>query len=254
MSKQILFLFLIFFVSNKINSQLVNIESRRMQTDSIRFVLKGDLLFNYSNNNNDYFFRIGSSVTTQFKSKDLKSIYFILGNYNLTRSRIKDFQNSWFIHLRFNQKLNNLFRIEAFIQSQNNKLLIIDSRHLIGAGLRLKFISKDQFKAYLGNSYMYEIEKSGLANNKSYNHRNSTYLSFNMNLKNSNIDLTNTIYFQPLYESIRNHRILEQFKVELPISKTLKISGLFNYFYTSETPLGEEDFSSNLNLGLTLEL
>ncbi len=245
----ILFLFVLFYGHS--NAQLVNIESKRMQLDSIRFALKSDLFFNYANNNGGYLFQIGSSLTTQLKSKDLKKIYFFIGNYNLIRSKAQDFQNSWFFHLRYNQKLSDLFRLEAFIQNQNNELLTINRRNLIGAGIRLKFISKKSIKAYLGNAYMYEIENVKSTDQKYYNNRNSSYLSITFNLPKTKLDLTSTTYFQPLYSNLNNHRILQQFKSEIPISKSISFSTLFDYFYNSFSPSEDKDFSSNLYFGLT---
>lgn len=254
MIKQFFILFVFLFFYGQSNAQLVNIESKRMQLDSIRFALKSDLFFNHSNNNGGYLFQIGSSMTTQLKSRDLKKIYFFIGNYNLIRSKAQDFQNSWFFHLRYNQKLNNLFRFEAFVQNQNNELLKINSRNLVGAGIRLKFISKKSIKAYFGNSYMYEIENVKSTNKKYYNNRNSSYLSFSFNLPKTKLDLTSTTYFQPLYSSINNHRILQQFRSEIPLSKSISFSTLFDYFYNSFSPDEDKDFSSNLYFGLTFNM
>lgn len=246
------FLFIVLHI--QIQAQLVNIESKRMQVDSVRFALKSDLLFNYSNNNGDYLFQIGSNVTTQVKSKDLKKIYFFIGNYNLIRSKDQDFQNSWFLHFRYNQKLSQLFRLEAFIQSQNNALLTITNRNLAGVGIRLKLISTENTKAYFGNAYMYEIEEIDATQQQFYNHRNNTYLSLTHAWKKANLDLTGTVYFQPLYKDIGNHRILSQLKAELPITKIVSLSALFNYFYNSFIPGAAKDYSSNLMVGFTFEI
>ena len=235
-------------------AQLVNIESKRMQLDSIRFALKSDILLDYTDNNGDYIFQIGSNLTTQLKSKDLKKIYFFIGNYKLIRSQDQDFQNSWFFHLRYNQKLSDLFRLEAFVQNQNNTLLTITSRNLVGAGIRLKFISTENTKAYFGNSYMYEIERIDATNQQFYNHRNSSYLSINQSFKKTRLDLTGTVYFQPLYRYIGNHRILGQCKAELPITKIISLSALYNYFFSSFSPNAENDRSAHLSFGLTFTL
>ncbi len=234
--------------------QLVNIESKRMQKDSIRFALKSDVLLDYTDNNGDYIFQIGSNLTTQLKSKNLKKIYFFIGNYNLIRSQDQDFQNSWFFHLRYNQKLSDLWRLEAFVQNQNNTLLTITSRNLVGAGIRLKFISTQHTKAYFGNSYMYEIEEIDATNQRFFNHRNSSYLSINQSFKNTKLDVTGTVYFQPLYDYIGNHRILCQLKAELPITEVISLSALYNYFYSSFSPTAENDRSSNLSFGLTFTI
>ncbi|NNJ89663.1 MAG: DUF481 domain-containing protein, partial [Eudoraea sp.] len=131
-----------------------------MQVDSVRFVLKTDLLFDYSNNNGNYLSQFTGNIATQFKSKDLKRIYMFIGSFNTERSKDQDFQKSYFLHLRLNQKLTSVLRFEAFIQDQYNALLSINKRKLVGAGLRVKFISTPNVKAYFGNAYMYEHEKT----------------------------------------------------------------------------------------------
>lgn len=253
-SKFIIFLFFMLCFSNSVISQLVNIESQRMQSDSVRFALKSDLLFNYTDNNGNYIIQIGSNIAAQLKAKDLKKTYFFIGNYNLIRSKDEEFQNSWFLHLRYNQKLSKLFRLEAFLQNQNNTQLTITSRNLIGAGIRLKFISTETGKAYFGNSYMYEIERISETGQQFYNHRNSSYLSLSQHFRKTKLDVIGTVYFQPLYDNISNHRILAQLKAELPISKRLSFSALYNYFYASFPETATSDSSSTLQLGLTFQI
>lgn len=251
---RITFLLFLHFFWGTLQAQLVNIESKRMQLDSVRFALKSDVFFNYTDNNGDYIFQVGSNLTAQVKSRDLKRIYFFIGNYNLIRSEAQDFQNSWFFHLRYNQKLSPLFRIEAFLQNQNNTLLTITRRNLVGGGIRLKWISKESTKAYFGNAYMYEIEKIAATDQQFYNHRNSSYLSVSHAVKKPALDFTGTVYFQPLYRAVGNHRILCQLKAELPLTSVISLSALYNYFYSSFSPVAESDRSSNLSAGLTITI
>lgn len=239
------------FIGMSAQAQLVNIESKRMQTDSVRFALKADAQFNYSNQNGDSYHAIGSNLTTQFKSADLKKIYFLMGNFNLVRAEGKDYQNAWFVHGRYNRKLSNLFRLEGFVQYQENELLVIDSRFLLGAGVRLKLLSGEHLGAYLGNAAMYEIERSSEYNQKDFQWRHSAYFSLNYSPEGNRINLTNTLYFQPLYEDLGNYRILEQFRVEMPVSSALSVTGTFNYSLISVTPADTRDYTSNVLFGLS---
>lgn len=241
------------FMVGSMHAQLVNIETIRMQTDSTRLVLNSDFLFNYSNTDGTYIYQFHLGLNTQYKTKDLKNIFFFSGNAQLIRSQDQDFQNGWFIHLRYNRKLGDSekLRLEAFIQDQNNALLSINSRNLVGLGLRFKLINKETIWSYLGNSYMYEKEVSDLAGQTYYNHRNSTYLSLTLRLPESRLELVNTIYFQPLYTDINNFRVLEQFKIEMPLRGNLRVSTLFNYFYNNINPFGTSEFTSSLSVGLT---
>lgn len=243
-----------FFASQAAVAQLVNIETRRMQTDSVRFAMVADAWFNYSKQNDDYVYSVSANTTWQWKSRDLKKIFFVLGNYSLVSTQDQDYQNSWLLHGRYNRKISQLFRTEAFLQHQNNKLLVIDSRFLAGAGIRLKVVDKDHLSAYLGQSVMYEIEESSGFDQKNYNWRHNAYFSLSLTTKDEKVSLTNTIYFQPLYRAISNHRILQQFKIEVPVSKVISLSGSYNYFLMSETPAGVSDSSSNVYFGLSFSI
>lgn len=235
-------------------AQLVNIEAKRMQTDSIRFVLKSDVLFNYTDTNEAYVLKFGSNITTQIKSKDLNKTYFLVWNYDLVRTDEKDVQNSWFLHARYNQELSDLFRLEAFVQNQNNTQLTIISRNLVGAGIRFKLINKERTKAYFGNSYMYEVEKLNAIDQWYYNHRNSSYLSLTQSFEKAHLDLIATLYFQPLYRDLENHRVLGQFKAEMPLTHHISLTALYNYFYTGFSSDLQDDRSSTINIGITLNL
>lgn len=65
---------LFFLTCTTLQAQLVNIEGKRMQTDSVRFVLKNDFSFSYYNNNGTLTYQISNDLTAQVKSKDLKKI------------------------------------------------------------------------------------------------------------------------------------------------------------------------------------
>ena len=242
------------FVANTAIGQLVNIESRRMQTDSIRFVLKNDFALSYNDNNGKYIYQISNGLSTQLKSKDLRKIFLLLGNYNIIRTKDTDFRNSWFLHFRVNYKLSNLFRVESFAQSQYDKLLDVNSRNLLGAGVRFKLVSKENLKLYIANAYMYEVERSDEFATNYFNHRNSSYLSLTWHFPKSKITLLNTTYYQPLYKDFNDFRFLEQFKAEYEVSKNLKLFTLYNYYYDSVTPKDRAQYTSNVKFGLSVNL
>lgn len=234
--------------------QLVNIESKRMQTDSIRFVFNGDLSFNYTNNDGAYIYKVKNNITSQFKSKDLNKIFLLIGDFGLIRSEEKDFENSWFLHLRYNQEISNLFRLEAFVQGQNNKILDVNGRYLVGVGSRFKLISKNNFRMYWGNAYMYEYEISDFLDEQFENHRFSSYLSFSVEVPNSSLSVSNTAYFQPLFKDFSDFRVLEQLKVNVAINKKLSMFALLDYYYDSNTPRDRKQFSTQSSVGLGLNL
>lgn len=257
-NKNLMYSFLIFsmflFFSKNMNAQLVNIESRRMQTDSTRFVLNSDLLFSYTDNDDEYILQTNANLSAQLKSKDYKKIYFLISNYSIIRSNDEEFQNSWFVHLRFNRKLSEKFVLENFIQSQNDQNLTIVQRNLAGVGLRYKLMTSKNTRIYLGNSYMYEMEIVEDSNEILYNHRNNSYISANQFFTGLNLKFTGTLYFQPLYKSIKNNKTLAQLKAEVPLHKNISFSALLNYFVIQFGSDLENDKSTNVNFGFTFKI
>ncbi|APS37809.1 MULTISPECIES: DUF481 domain-containing protein [Salegentibacter] len=231
-------------------AQLVNIETKRLQTDSTRFVLNADFAFNHSNNDGVSVNQINGTLTTQLKSKDLKKTYLFLGNYRLIDADEGNLQNSWFLHTRFNYKFNQLLRFEAFLQGQYNQLLVVEQRNLVGAGLRLKWMNRENFSGYLGNSYMYEVEYSDRAGTTEYKHRNSTYLSVSYLSKSKNFSVTNTVYYQPLYKNLKDYRLLEQFRLDIPLAEWFKVFTIYDYYFDSKTPLNTREYTSQLQIGV----
>ena len=231
-------------------AQLVNIETKRLQTDSTRFVLNADFAFNHSNNDGVSVNQVNGTLTTQLKSKDLKRTYLFLGNYRLIDADEGNLQNSWFLHTRFNYKFNQLLRFEAFLQGQYNQLLVVEQRNLVGAGLRLKWMNRENFSGYLGNSYMYEVEYSDRAGTTEYNYRNSTYLSVSYLSKSKNFSVTNTVYYQPLYKNLKDYRLLEQFRLDIPLAEWFKVFTIYDYYFDSKTPLNTREYTSQLQIGV----
>jgi hypothetical protein len=277
--RRIILQLLAIFITTNAFSQVINIESLRMHTDDDKFVLKNNLRFSYNSNNGLENYFISNSLGTQLKSSDLNKIYLFLADYKVLRSEGQTLQNSWYLHFRFNNKLDKLFntksiRFEAFAQHQYNENLIINTRNLAGAGLRFKVISRENedankkiketenyshddlkstMRLYFGYAYMYEEEKSDAFDKHFTNQRNSTYLSFNFVFPNG-IKMINTIYYQPLFRDFGDYRISEEFQLSIKLTESLDLTGNFSYYLDSVTPQGMKDKASNLSLGLGLTL
>lgn len=245
------YLLLIIFslIPGLLSAQLVNIESKRMQADSVRFTLSADISFNHTNNDGNQVNQIDAAFTTQLKSKDLRKIYFLLGNYKLIDSEERNLENAWFLHGRFNYKFSPILAFETFLQGQFNQLLIVEQRNLVGVGARVKWMDRARFSGYAGNSYMYEVEYSETAETTNYNHRNSTYLTLSYSPKTAKFSVANTVYYQPLYRDLSDYRILEQFRLDIPLSKWLKFFTIYDYYFDSKTPLNTKEYTSNLSIG-----
>ena len=225
-----------------------------MQEDSMRFIFRGDFGTSYNDNNGRYLLQIGTNATSQFKSKDLSSTLFIIADYSLIRAEEQDFENSLFLHVRFNQKLSDRFGIESFAQSQRNKILEVISRHLVGGGVRWNVIAGNQANLNLGMAYMYEAERIEEVKDRFKNHRFSSYLSLNWSIPNSNAQLISTTYYQPLISDFGDHQFLEQLKLDVGINEHINIFAAFQYFRDSMTPKGNNQYSSSTLFGIGILL
>lgn len=291
--KVLIMLVLVLFQSKAVAQSLANIESQRIKSGDKRFVLDGGFRFSYFNNNGNYWLNIGSGINAQFKNKDFNKIYLIIGSYNLARSKSEKFQDSWFLHFRFNYKIKKILeskpesrplRFESFIQSSRNEQFIVNSRNLIGAGLRLKLIlseptnkpkpdtsrftglsvpneepastkgaNRPTIILYLGSSYMYEEEKSDVFDTNFFNHRYSSYASLKV-LVNDHFSIVSNTYYQPLFSNFKDYNFFEQIILSTKINEQLSFDTQFNYFHDNIIPGGGKYFTSSFSAGITIAL
>jgi len=123
LNNRLLITIICFLFYNNIWSQLVNVESQRIQSDSIRFVLNADLSYTNQKNNNEKLSLFTASIASQIKTKSLKDIFLVLLNVDYSEANNQQLSNSLMAHLRYNRKIFNQFRLEAFYQYQKNKIL-----------------------------------------------------------------------------------------------------------------------------------
>ena len=65
----------------------------KMHTASVRFALKNDFILSLTNNNGNPILSVTNSLTTQAKTKDLRKILLLSGNYKLILATDEDFAN-----------------------------------------------------------------------------------------------------------------------------------------------------------------
>lgn len=254
MSNRLKLIFLVVSIFNTSYAQLVNIESMRMHTDSVRFASKSDFSSWYSNNNGSYVFANSISSTSQFKTRNLKNIFLILGNINSIISKETKYLNSWLAHTRYNHKFNKWFGAELFFQYGGNGILDVNERMIIGAGPRFKLIARKRMNFYLGESFMLDFERNTDLSRSFYNLRNNFYISTTIDVIKSKVELINTFYWQAVYTKIGDYNVLNQLKINCPITKKFNTFILMDYFLDKITPLDRSQYYFNTKLGIGLNL
>jgi hypothetical protein len=235
------------------NAQVVNIESQRIHTDSVRRGGEFNFNYSYSNVNSKSLSIFDGSLSLQQKSKDLKTIWLILGNLELSKAKNEDFENASFLHLRYNRKINPWLRWEVFTQVQSNLPIGVRVRYLAGTGPRFKLITSTNFNLYFGSLYMYEREKitDSVILKKTFN-RNSSYLSFSINLPPVKGEIISTTYYQPSLANFSNYRIYTENRLSFSITKRFRTQTTFRYFFDSRPPKGINNYTTAFDQGFAL--
>jgi Protein of unknown function, DUF481 len=223
-------------------AQLVNIEARRIHSDSIRQAGEFNFDYSYSDVNKKKLTVFNTALVLQQKSKNLKDYLLLLANAELSKARNEDFENATFLHLRFNHKYNKLLRWEVFTQLQSNLPIGVKLRFLSGTGPRFKLLNSSFINVYLGCLYMLEYEKTTGGVN-STGHRNSSYVSLSVDIPQLKAELISTTYFQPLFNNLQDYRILSENRLDFHITKKFKVQTSFRYYFDSRPPEGINNYT-----------
>ena len=215
-------------------AQIVNIEGERYTTDTTGWRGNYNLGFTYGKQAVSYF-AFSNTAHVQYKSK--KSLYLILGSVDLLKTKDKQFVNSGFFHFRYNYKIKNWLRWEAFTQIQYNKLNGIYLRYLLGTGPRFKAVQVEKFKTYIGTLYMLEYEINTDKTQKLLQGRFSAYLSFSFRPIKT-VEIVSTTYYQPRFDVIKDYRISTDNSLSFKFHKILSFGINFRLNYDSRPPEG----------------
>lgn len=235
------------------SAQIVNIESARMQSDTTGW--KGELGAAFSlAQNTSKIFQATLDAHLQYKTKNDRGIWFILGNLGFLKVGGDRFVADDLLHLRYNKKINNWLRWEFFGQYQNNIITQIDSRILLGSGPRFKLVNTEKFRLYAATLLMNEWEKERTSPVINHNNiRNSTYISFSW-LPEKKVEILSTAYFQPQVNKFKDHRILNQVALKILATVHLGMFVKWNYLYDS-FPAGDAPHNTyNFTTGFTYNL
>lgn len=242
-------LILLAAVSVNIFSQVVNVESRRMRTDTTGWTGSAEGSFQLSKTV-DEIFDFGALLHMQYKGKN--DLWLFLNEARIIKGAGTQFVNAGFAHIRYNRKVTKeLLRWEVFTQYQYNKALEVGQRVLAGTGPRFKIFDSDIFRAYAASLYMFEFQESVDKTIIERNHRTSSYLSVTLEL--SRIEISNTTYYQPNMKELKDYRVLSQSDLKIKLTEDLKFKTGFNYRYDTRPFPGVPQVTYYLSNGILFE-
>ena len=213
-----------------LSAQIVNIESQRLQSDTLGWLGSFGTNFLFEKNAVQI---VNVNLNAHVEYKTPKSLYLFIGNYNFLKGGGETLSDNLFYHLRYNYKINKWLRWEAFTQLQQNNVTGIALRLLAGTGPRFKISLNKQLAFYAATAAMYEYEKEQTTP-PVYHHniRSSSYISFTYKPV-ENTELTGTLFYQPLYKKFSDYRILNEINLKFKIIKHYSFIAGWYYLYDS---------------------
>ncbi len=113
--KKALLVLAVLFFSIAGKTQIVNVESARMQSDTVGWQGSFGAAFSMTRNTIKIF-GANADAHLQYKTSNDQGLWLILGNYNLLKVSGKNFLSDGLFHLRYNRKVNEWLRWEFFGQ------------------------------------------------------------------------------------------------------------------------------------------
>jgi len=222
--------YVIFFLSFTSFSQVVNIETLRKASDTTKWTGSVSLYVSLIKNKNDIF-RIANKAHVQYK--DQTNLWLFVNDLNLEKVEGNSLVNRGTQHLRYNRKLSERIKWEAFGQVQYDAISQIDFRGLVGTGPRFKLSKNEDYLFYLGTLIMYEHEKASNAivtNRIQRDVRGSAYLSLSL-YPTETISVISTSYYQPKLDRFSDYRFSSNTSILFEIFKDFAFKTNFNYFH-----------------------
>jgi hypothetical protein len=230
-------------------TQIVNIESARMQSDTTGWMGNASAALALTKNTEQVF---SSEVDAHVQYKSRKSLYLLLGSYGFLKAAGTNLIDNSFFHFRYNYKLNSVVRWEVFTQVQKNAVTGISSRFLIGTGPRFKIFSNKLIRLYAASLLMYEREDETNSDIIQNNARSSSYVSFTIT-PNKQVEIISTSFFQPLLNNWNDYRILNQVSIRVKAAKKIALQVKWNYLNDSRPVTGVPSVNYSLSTGVNYE-
>ena len=210
-------------------SQVINVETLRKATDSAKWTGSVSLDVSLIKNKNNIF-KIANKAHVQYNNK--KDLYLFINDLKFEKLEGSSFVNKGTQHFRYNRKVSEVVKMEAFVQAQYDAVSEIDFRGLAGLGPRFKLYGSDDYRFYLGTLVMYEYEKASEIEDDIVREtiRASTYVSFSM-YPTDYLSIISTSYYQPRLSSFGDFRLSTDTAVLFKILETLAFKTSFTYSY-----------------------
>lgn len=147
-----------------------------------------------------------------------------------------------FAHARFNERFEDWFSWEAYLQAESNRFRALSRRALVGSGPRFTREVSESFSMFYGTAYMFELaeySKDLPPRDAPVDraHRWSHYGGFSFDIIDE-VNFTTTNYYQPRFDEFGDYRAL--LTAGLRFSVTQRLSTKLDVSVRHESRVPEE--------------
>jgi len=224
------FLIIIFLSSLSAFSQIVNVESKRIEKDTAGWSGSLNLSANYTKNVNELLNLQGGFIVEYQKGA---STWLLLSTGDGAYANGEVLENRLLGHLRYGFEQNNWLTYEALFQWQRDVPLHIEQRILTGAGLRFTYLDKENNSLHSGITLLYEEDHEREIDVVHQDVRLSNYLAYNIKLENG-FKWNTVAYYQPRIEKWKDFRASLQTQLSFIIFKKLRFATTVALNYDAE--------------------
>lgn len=229
---------------------MVNIEQARVRMDSAGWagVASGNF---QSQKYADLLF--SASLRGAIQHRVDRRVWLYLADAGISAANNVQFNNNALAHVRYNYiLLDQKLQWETFTQMQQNRLLGLDRRNLLGSGFRWTIAENEKANCNFGLLAMLELERAKPAPETYGFGRASSYFSFVWK-EPGKFALSSTTYYQPLMGNSADFRMMGQHALAFGIHQFWSFRVEVTHFYDSRPPESVVKSTFNSSIGVAYD-
>lgn len=233
-----------------LTSQVVNIEQARVRLDSTGWAGIAHASFQSQKYESLLF---SASLRGAIQHRVDRRIWMYLVDAGISAADNVQFNNNALGHVRYNYVLmENKLQWETFTQMQQNRLLGLDRRNLLGSGFRWIIADNEKANVNFGLLAMLEVERAKPAPESYWFGRTSSYVSFVWK-EPGKFALSSTTYYQPLMGKSADFRLMGQHAIAFALHNLWSFRVELTHFYDSRPPMDIVKGTFNTSLGVAYD-
>lgn len=183
----------------------------------------------------------------------------LIGGGSYLADRERRVVDDRFAQLRHSFFATPSLEVYQFVQYQANQTLLLESRWLVGGGVRTPLLSGESVALVVGTGVMYEVENRDAARlsprdeTRLRTTRMANQAVFTHRLAGG-ATVQNIVYAQPALDAWSDLRLLNDLLVRVPLTETVSLAATLEWRHDSRPPAGLKRDDLSFSTGLSIEL